>query len=118
MTSLQWLTPQDVSRSIWWHMLVIIVPNNLIHENALNGTMWVTGGSNENTVWPTVEDEDIIIASSIAMSTGTISAAIFQTPNEHLVFSSDPLQESRSEDAILAFTWDHFLKDTSDVSIL
>jgi hypothetical protein len=37
-----------------------------------------------------------------------------QIPNEHTIFSSDPIQKSRSEDAVIAFTWDHFLKDPSN----
>jgi hypothetical protein len=37
-----------------------------------------------------------------------------QIPNEHTIFSSDPIQKSRSEDAIIAFTWDHFLNDPSN----
>ena len=48
------------------------------------------------------------------MGTGALTAALFQIPNEHIVFTSDPIQKSRSEDAIIAFTWDHFLKDPSD----
>lgn len=49
----------------------------------------------------------------MATKTGTVTAALFQIPNEHIIFSSDPIQKSRSEDAIIAFTWDHFLKDPS-----
>jgi PhoPQ-activated pathogenicity-related protein len=30
-----------------------------------------------------------------------------------MVFASDPLQKCRSEDSIIAFTWDHYLKDPS-----
>merc|ERR1719473_27114 len=29
MTSQQWLTPEDVTQSIWWHYLVVIVPDNV-----------------------------------------------------------------------------------------
>ena len=41
-----------------------------------------------------------------------------KVPNEHITFAADPIQKSRSEDAIIAYTWDHFLKDptTPDVS--
>jgi hypothetical protein len=38
---------------------------------------------------------------------------IAQIPNEHTTFSSDPIQKSRTEDAIIAYTWDHFLNDPS-----
>jgi PhoPQ-activated pathogenicity-related protein len=34
-------------------------------------------------------------------------------PNEHTTFTSDPILKSRTEDSIIAFTWDHFLKDPS-----
>ena len=30
-----------------------------------------------------------------------------------MVFATDPLQKARSEDAIIAFTWNHFIQDTS-----
>jgi len=36
-----------------------------------------------------------------------------QIPNQPIVFNSDPLQKRRSEDAIIAFTWAHFLNNTS-----
>ena len=32
-------------------------------------------------------------------------------PNEHTVFAGDPILKSRTEDAVIAYTWDHFLKD-------
>ena len=63
---------------------------------------------------PTAKDEDMVLAGALAMGTGTITGALFQIPNEKVVFSSDPEQMERSEDAIIAFTWDHFIKDPSD----
>ena len=40
-TSQQWLTPELVSRSLWWHTLVVIVPDNL--TTADTTIMWMTG---------------------------------------------------------------------------
>uniref|UniRef100_A0A914CGS3 Uncharacterized protein n=1 Tax=Acrobeloides nanus TaxID=290746 RepID=A0A914CGS3_9BILA len=34
-------------------------------------------------------------------------------PNEHITFAADPYNASRTEDAIIAYTWDHFLNDPS-----
>jgi PhoPQ-activated pathogenicity-related protein len=90
--------------------LVVIVPSNLDLTYSQNATMWVTGWSNGNG-WPTPEDEDILTTAALSMGTGTISAALFQVPNEHILFYDDPKQQSRTEDAIIAYTWDHFLKD-------
>lgn len=108
MTSQQWLTPEDVDRSIWWHYLCVIVPDTVDYNN--NGTLWVTGWSNTDGL-PTSKDEDIVLSASLAMGTKTIVGALFQIPNEKVIFSGDPEQMSRGEDAIIAYTWDHFLKD-------
>ena len=40
-TSQQWLTPELVSRSLWWHTLVVIVPDNLTTMDTT--IMWMTG---------------------------------------------------------------------------
>jgi PhoPQ-activated pathogenicity-related protein len=111
VTSQQWLTPEDVTQSIWWHVMCVIVPDNVKYKQ--NATMWVTGWSNTASL-PTAHDEDIFLAASLAMNSGTITGSLFQIPNEKVVFSGDPEQMSRGEDAIIAYTWDHFLKDPND----
>jgi len=110
VTSQQWLTPEDVTQSIWWHILVVIVPSEVNYQ--ANATLWVTGGNNNYPMGlPTNMDEDIWASASLAMNSGTITGALFQIPNQHVTFSGDPEQKSRSEDSIIAYTWDHFLKD-------
>src|SRR5687767_276764 len=39
MTSQAWLTPADVSQSIWWHWIAVIVPQNLNSSFASKGLM-------------------------------------------------------------------------------
>ena len=115
MTSQRWLTDADFSEgsqagSIWWHYLVVIVPDNLKYTR--NGTMWITGFDQHSIPGP--EDEDVVLSAALATNLGIVTGVLFQVPNEHTIFSSDPIQKSRSEDAIIAFTWDHFLKDPSN----
>jgi PhoPQ-activated pathogenicity-related protein len=88
--------------------LCVIVPDNI--KSTKNATMWVTGWSNTASL-PTSHDEDILLSASLAMGTGLITGSFFQVPNEKMIFSGDPEQMSRGEDAIIAYTWDHFLKD-------
>eukprot|EP00428_Durinskia_dybowskii_P071696 CAMPEP_0170400044 /NCGR_PEP_ID=MMETSP0117_2-20130122/24286_1 /TAXON_ID=400756 /ORGANISM="Durinskia baltica, Strain CSIRO CS-38" /LENGTH=557 /DNA_ID=CAMNT_0010656763 /DNA_START=12 /DNA_END=1685 /DNA_ORIENTATION=+ len=112
MTSQRWLTDADFSEgsqsgSIWWHYLVVIVPDNL--EFTRNATIWITGGS-QGSGAPHAGDEDVVVSAALATSTGVVTGILYQIPNEHTTFSSDPIQKSRTEDAIIAFTWDHFLK--------
>ena len=90
MTSQQWLSEADVDRSIWWHILVVIIPDNVDWKK--NATLWINGRSNDSNM-PTNKDEDIVLSAALAMGTGTITGALFQIPNEHIVFSSDPKQQ-------------------------
>lgn len=113
MTSQRWLTDADFApnsdiKSIWWHYLTVIVPNEVRYPN--NGTLWITGGSVTDGA-PSADMEDIVTAAALAMETGVITGSLFQIPNEHMIFSADPLQKSRTEDAVIAFTWDHFLNN-------
>ncbi len=45
----------------------------------------------------------------MATHTKTIVAVLYNIPNEPLLFYNDPLQKSRSEDAIIAFGWKQYL---------
>jgi PhoPQ-activated pathogenicity-related protein len=110
MTSQRWLTDADTTRSLWWHYLVVIVPSNYNPEFARNATLWITDGDNDSPdELPTRFNYNMLLASELAMGTGVITGCLFQVPNEKMVFTSDPLQKRRGEDAIIAFTWAHFL---------
>lgn len=110
MTSQKWLDETKVSRSIWWHTLVVIVPSDVRYADA--GLLWITGGYNENPAWhPKSKDEDILLAAELAMATGVVSAALFQVPNAGIVFADDPSKKNRHEDAIIAWTWKQFVEN-------
>ena len=113
MTSQKWLNDEDFSpnsdaKSIWWHYLVVIVPDEVKYTR--NASLWITGWDMHSTP-PQASDEDIAVTAALATSLNMVCGALFQIPNEHIIFSGDPKQQSRSEDAIIAYTWDHFLKD-------
>ena len=125
VTSQKWLTPQDfnfepfggVPRGhIWWHILVVVVPSNRRSSTAGGDLsfMYMTGGTNAPGPTggvPDASSEDVTVVASTAMATGCIGATLLQTPNQHMVFAADPLQKSRSEDAVIAFTWQRFVQD-------
>jgi PhoPQ-activated pathogenicity-related protein len=50
----------------------------------------------------------------LCVSSGLVTGHLGQIPNQPIVFPSDPLKKRRVEDAIIAFTWAHFLNDTSN----
>lgn len=111
MTSQRWLTDADYSansesKALWRHWLVVIVPDHIDYTR--NATLYITGG-NVNSGPPQASDEDIWVAATLAMEAGVVTGALFGVPNEHTTFALDPKQQSRTEDAIIAYTWDHFI---------
>ncbi|XP_078610553.1 autocrine proliferation repressor protein A-like isoform X2 [Branchiostoma floridae x Branchiostoma japonicum] len=108
MTSQQWLTEEEVSRPIWWHFLTVTIPDNITHPEA--GFMFIEQDDNENPEsLPNYNDNFIDLTQMFAVSTGSVSADLKQIPNQSILFKNDSLQKSRSEDAIIAYTWKHFL---------
>jgi hypothetical protein len=80
MTSQRWLTDSDFSadsqsHSIWWHWLVIVVPDEVRWKQ--NATLYITGGTNGNGL-PDYDGEDIVLAAGLALTTGTITGVLFQ----------------------------------------
>ena len=119
MTSQSWLRPEDFDFSwcgnkpvghIWWHILVIIVPSTLRDSNG-TAFLYMTGGNNDGNPIPDAGSEDIKVTAYVALETGSIGAALFQVPNQHIVFAADPLKKHRSEDAVIAFTWQQYVAD-------
>ena len=112
-TSQQWLTPEDSSRSIWWHYLVIIVPKEVKYPD--QSFLWiasVNAGNMEDDM-PSALQPDILLAGDFAVQAQTPAAVVFHVPNQPIVFPNDPLGENhkRTENAVLAYTWWHYMFD-------
>jgi hypothetical protein len=79
MTSQRWLTDSEFSAtsesgSIWWHYLVVIVPENVKYTR--NGTLWITGYG-MGTI-PDEHNEDVIYTAALATNVGIITGILFQ----------------------------------------
>ncbi|EFC36420.1 predicted protein [Naegleria gruberi] len=111
MTSQVWLSPKDIlnGRYVWWHFMLVIVPHNL-NRDKKEGLLWMIGKRNTDK---TPNLDDLADLTKIAVATGTIVTEMMQVPNQAIVFEADPKREERAEDGIVAFTWRHFMNDTS-----
>lgn len=107
MKSQTWRTEDEVNRTLWQHWLTIIVPNGVTSDTAL---LWINGGSNKGTP-PSGPDG---MLTQIALQSKTVVADLRQVPNQPLVFPDNPGNE-RYEDAIIAYTFDKYVK-TNDGS--
>eukprot|EP01129_Flabellula_baltica_P010721 TRINITY_DN4561_c0_g1_i1.p1 TRINITY_DN4561_c0_g1~~TRINITY_DN4561_c0_g1_i1.p1 ORF type:complete len:481 (-),score=107.63 TRINITY_DN4561_c0_g1_i1:43-1485(-) len=108
LVSQTWLTSADSSNSIWKHWVTICVPHNLDQGDV--ASVYINGGGNTNNPPSTVDAMTL----TLCIKTGGVTADIRQIPNEPITFPADPFHKRRTEDAIIAFTWWHFMKNTSD----
>ena len=111
VTSQEWLTPNDSSRSVWWHYLVVIVPRKLDYMDT--PFFWIASVSSGNMEdpMPSAFHPDLLIAADFAVQAKSLAGVLFHVPNQPIRFPGDPLNESRTENAVLAYTWWHYMHD-------
>src|ERR1700722_9033424 len=105
MTSQQWRSKAEVDKPIWKHWLTIVKPEVVKSET---GFLYITGGSN-NDKPPAAPDA---MLPTLALATGSVASEVRMVPNQPLVFAGET--KLRSEDAIIAYTWDKFLRGGDD----
>ena len=101
MKSQAWLTTQEVNQPVWQHWLTIIKPDNVAHPTAL---LFITGGSLDRPA-PKSPDGNLL---HVALATKSVVAELRGVPNQPLTFVGET--KGRSEDALIAYTWDKFLR--------
>lgn len=115
MTSQTW-KPDLQSQPVWWHYLSVTVPDKLDLGKA--GFLFIDGGHNGGTP-PPPTDNFVRLTTIVATTTNSVGACLKQIPNEPITFKADPTKKSRSEDAIIAWTWKTFVdQNGSDPEIL
>ena len=103
MTSQKWLTENDTDRSIWWHYMAIIIPDNLNPAWLNRGLMYMTGGDNNADI-PKITSEDLLVSAILAQTCETVVTVLFQIPNQPVhYYSEKPVPRGRTEDAMIAW---------------
>ncbi len=106
MTSQRWLTEAEVNEPVWEHVMTITVPDE-VRSNV--GFLYITGGSKANPTREAAPESDI----TRALLTNTVVSTLYMVPNQPLVFADDP-ENRRTEDAIIAYTWDKHFRTGDD----
>jgi len=101
MTSGTWRTAAEVDRTEWKHWVTIVIPAGVKYDTAF---LMIAGGSNGRPA-PERPSNEVMI---LAKSSKSIIAEVRMIPNEPLKFAGE--DKTRTEDAIIAYTWDKFLK--------
>ncbi len=105
MTSQTWRTPAEVNQTEWQHWVTVIVPDNVANST---GILFIDGGRNPGSPPNSVALE----LELLAIATQSVVIHLSTVPNQPLVFSDETF--SRSEDALLAYTFDKFLTTGDD----
>jgi PhoPQ-activated pathogenicity-related protein len=101
MTSQAWLTTNEVDRPVWKHWMTLVKPDTVASSKSL---LFITGGANDSAP-PKSANENLV---QIAVATKSVVTELRMVPNQPLVFAGE--SEGRKEDALIAFTWDKFLR--------
>jgi len=105
LTSQAWLTTNEVNRTVWKHWLIVVRPHLATNPHAL---LYLSSGSNPGSL-PTAANPNLL---QIATNTQTVVAELKMVPNQPLTFAGESF--GRSEDALIAYTWDKFLRTGDD----
>ena len=101
MTSQSWLTEKEVDKPVWKHWMTIVRPDEVGTSKAM---LMISGGSNARPAPKTISP----IIAQVAINTKSVVAELRMVPNQPLTFVGDG--KPRSEDALIAFTWDRYLR--------
>jgi PhoPQ-activated pathogenicity-related protein len=101
LTSQQYLTAAEVDHPIWKHWLIILKPEKVTSDI---GLLFIDGGS----IGRPAPDRINPALAGVVVETGAVASLLLDVPNEPLVFTGETRQ--RSEDAIIAYTWDKYLR--------
>ena len=104
MTSQAWRGPSEVDTVWWTHWVTIIVPEGdlLLGETKPTALVVIAGGDITDPA-PAVDDSFRVLAAA----TRTVIIGLQGIPNQPLLFADESI--SRSEDEIIAYSWDKFL---------
>jgi PhoPQ-activated pathogenicity-related protein len=105
LISQSWRSSNEVNRTLWQHWLTIVKPDTL---KSSIGMLYIDGGGN-STNPPSRSQERLIL---VATTTGTAVAELRNVPNQPLIFAGET--KGRSEDSLIAYTWDKFLRTGDD----
>jgi PhoPQ-activated pathogenicity-related protein len=105
LKSQTWRKPEEVNHTVWQHWLTVIRPEKVQHATAL---LFISGGSINSK--PPARAEAML--ANFAKESGAVVAELRMIPNEPLQFAGET--KTRTEDGIIAYTWDKHLRGGDD----
>jgi PhoPQ-activated pathogenicity-related protein len=107
MTSQTW-RQGDVNDPVWDHWMQIVVPSGVTLSNT--ALLYISGGSNTSSI-PTTPDAGMV---STSLTAHVITAELRIVPNESVYFFAENPINYRSEDDIIAYTYDQYMRHIAE----
>ncbi len=107
MTSQTW-RDGDVNIPVWDHWVKIVVPQGVTLSQT--AVLLITGGSNTSSL-PTSPDASMV---TTALATNSVTVELRIVPNEPVIFFDEQPTRSRTEDEIIAYTYDQYLNNIGE----
>lgn len=105
LVSQRWRNDTEVSPDVWQHWLALAIPDEVTNDTAL---LFISGGSTSQSA-PEPEPELI----DFAVQSGSIVALLRMVPNQPTIFLEEGAPAPRSEDEIIAYTFDKYMNSVA-----
>jgi len=117
LISQTWRDGSEVTPTTWTHWVTVIVPGGLLIGTPKDTALVLINGGDIGEPAPIIDPSDPSHAyadfRNLAMGTRTVIVELRSVPNQPLVFADEDPNE-RSEDEIIAYSWDKFLNGGHD----
>ena len=127
VTSQTYLNATASTAPIWWHRVIVLIPNRLTNDTNAKESMLIfnQGGNNRNedgtdnpNTHPDPNQDKTLEYVKIAKYTGTVTALIYDNPNQPFIYEMDPTKMARTEDAIIAYSWIKFIENKDNLDMV
>jgi PhoPQ-activated pathogenicity-related protein len=107
--SQQWRSSSEVQADqvVWKHWVNVIIPSTILGATKKTALILISGG-NTNDPMPAIDSQ----LRQLSAATSSIVVELTAVPNQPIHFLDEPF--FRSEDEIIAYTWDKFLQGGDD----
>jgi PhoPQ-activated pathogenicity-related protein len=102
LVSQQWRTSSEVDHTVWSHWMTVIVPSTSLGPTKDTALILINGG-NYTDLAPSID----YTYRWLAYNTRSVIVILTAVPNQPLYFTDESI--SRSEDQIIAYSWDKYL---------
>ncbi|KAK2192161.1 hypothetical protein NP493_37g05030, partial [Ridgeia piscesae] len=110
MTSQKWMDDEFSDSSIWWHDVIVSVPNTIIVSDV--ALLFIGGGSNTRDSISSPEHDTVSAAlRRLSVRMGVVVGFIKQIPNQPIVFKADPTKKNRTEGDLCGYLWRIFIEN-------